>query len=383
MSAHDPIFEALDRLADVADRSVTGDRMPDIRRRVRVARQRKVAGVAAVAVLAVGLGAWLGKPAEDKAPEPAPDPKLEQRITIDVRPQSATSVRFAYTVSGTSSAYVANGSGAPVPAGPRNTQYFLDGEPVGGTDGGDISCEPDGEVSDYSLRFPGEGERPRFMQLEVSGPGQHVLEVRAPYCADGRLRTSTASAAFTIPVPATVLDQRREDLDANGFRELIQVLTDPDGEPGPQQLRVTWQSGETSSAPLGSDYERGIDVPYDLDGDGRVEVILAGGGGEFHGYEVFRVGEDRSLVAVRTENEAGRDEPLSSGYTEGFPLDEDWQVSWTPGMFVSWRAREPFPERPVTVDVRRWVLTGDTLTLLDDVEAGCWQVDLSVTDGSC
>lgn len=381
MSAHDPIFEALDRLAAAADRSVSGDRMPDIRHRVRVARQRRVAGVAAVAVLAVGVGAWLGKPASDRDLEPAPEPTLEQTVTIEADAVSATRLRVAYTVAGRSSAYTAGGGGS-VPAGPFTMQLSVDGELYPGTpDPGDVSCRPGGAVTTYSKRFPGPTGS---YAVDVSGPGEHVVVVRTEYCADGELLESTSQTVVTIPEDAAdVLDQKREDLDGNGFRELIQVRTDPEGGAGAQELRVSWQNGETSSAPLGSDYERGIDVPFDLDADGSVEIILSGGGGEFVGYEVFRLAADRSLVAIRTVNEAGQDEPLSSSYTDGFPLDETWQVSWTPGIVVSWRAREPFPTRPVTVDVRRWVLTGDTLTLQNEVEAGCWQVDLSVTVGGC
>ncbi len=70
---HDPLFEALDRLAGIADGDPVGDRMPDITRRVRTARRRKGAGlVAAATVLAVGgVGVWQALPDRDVPPPPA------------------------------------------------------------------------------------------------------------------------------------------------------------------------------------------------------------------------------------------------------------------------------------------------------------------------
>lgn len=58
-STKDPIFDALDRLAGVADADPVGDRMPAIARRAKTNRQRTVAltTVAVAAVAAVGYGA--------------------------------------------------------------------------------------------------------------------------------------------------------------------------------------------------------------------------------------------------------------------------------------------------------------------------------------
>jgi hypothetical protein len=381
---HDPIFDSLDRLAGLADGDVVGDRMLDIRRRVRVARQRRVAaaGVVAVTLLAAGIGLWNNAPGESQQPQPAPAPELTQTVTIEAEAFNSTVLQVAFTVTGTSSAYTDNVSGDPVPAGPFGTRVSVDGGEPLGSDPGDVSCEAGGEVSSYSLRFPKKNPRSTYT-FEVSGPGEHTVEVHAPYCADGELvDTPTTLVVTTAVAEPTVMSQLEEDLDGDGTPELIQLLVPAPGEQGDQELKVTWADAQ-ASAPLTNDGERVIEPPADLDGEGRPELVLAGGGGEFIGWDVFRVTRDHRLVQVDTVDEAGRAAPLSSGYSDGTPLDRSWQVMYTPGFFVSWRAREPFPTRPATVDIRRWELRGDTLVLLDQVEDGCWQQDLSVTVGGC
>lgn len=76
MNTHDPIFESLDRLAGIADADHVGDRMPDIKRRVRVARRRKGTGLAvAAALIAVaGVGVSQGLPSTRTAPPPVDNP---------------------------------------------------------------------------------------------------------------------------------------------------------------------------------------------------------------------------------------------------------------------------------------------------------------------
>jgi len=76
MNQHDPILEALDRLATVADTDPVGDRMPAIRRRVQVTRRRNtalaVSGVAAVVALGIGLDSLIQGP--ERGIDPAPSP---------------------------------------------------------------------------------------------------------------------------------------------------------------------------------------------------------------------------------------------------------------------------------------------------------------------
>ena len=386
-AAHrDPVLDGLDRLADLADRDAVGDRMPDIRRRARVARRRRMAGVgvAAAAVLALGAGVWRVLPGEDEMPLPAPQPQLEQSVSIEAEAVSSTILEVGFTVSGRSSAYVDNAGGTSVPAGPFTLQLSVDGTPVPDTpDRADVSCEPGGDVSSYSQHFPKKNPLSRYL-VDVPEAGEHTIEVRTTYCADGELREANATEVVTsVPAPATVMDELRVDLDGDGDEERLELLAPGVGEEGDQELRVTWADGETSSASLPNEWERSFDTPYDLDADGPVEIVLSGGGGEFAGWDVFRVAEDRSLVRVTPVGRDGSEAELSASISEGQPLDETWQVSWTPGSFVSWRAREASPTRPATVDVRRWVLEGDRLVLQDKVEAGCWQTDFSVTVGGC
>ncbi len=388
-AAHrDPVLDGLDRLAGLADREVVGDRMPDIRRRVRVARQRRMAtvGLAAVAALAlgVGVGVWRLLPSEDQRPLPAPQPSLDQSVTIEAEAFSSTILNVGFTVSGRSSAYVDNVGGGSVPAGPFTLELTVDGDPVPETpDPGDLGCEPGGEVSSYSTRFPRKNPRSSY-SVRVSGPGDHTVTVRATYCADGELRESSATQVVpTVVSPAIVMDRTSLDLDGDGDKERLELLAPGVGEDGDQELRVAWADGETSSTLLPDAWERSFATPYDLDGDGRVEIVLTGGGGEFVGWDVFLVAADRSLVPVTPVKQDGSPADLSSSISEGQPLDETWQVSWTPGIFVSWRAREASPRRPATVDVRRWVLSGSRLVEKQPSEPGCWQTDFSVTVGGC
>ena len=83
-------------------------------------------------------------------------------------------------------------------------------------------------------------------------------------------------------------------MDGDGQQDTVR-LPSPARASGDQELRVTWGSGDgASSASLDNDMERRLSL-QDLDGDGRLEVILDGGGGESVVWRVFRIKADRSL----------------------------------------------------------------------------------------
>lgn len=90
----DPIFEALDRLAGVADTNPVGDPMPGITRKARANRRRATAltagGVAAVVAAGVSVGSVVDLP--DAAPDPGyADPPKTSPTSVPSTPTSVPS----------------------------------------------------------------------------------------------------------------------------------------------------------------------------------------------------------------------------------------------------------------------------------------------------
>ena len=383
---HDPIFDSLDRLAGMADDDVVGDRMPEIQRRVRMARRRRVAGagVAAVTLVAVGFGIWKGLPAERSTPDPAPDrPEIHQTVTIVADAVYSDLIHIRFTVEGASSAYADATTGDPVPAGPRLTEVLVDGKPVTSTDGGNVVCEAGADVTSYSQHFP-KPNKEKFIPAEVSGPGEHVVEIRAPYCVDGKLVDEPTQVTVTTETaPPVVMNEKQGDVDGDGQQDTVQLFKPGPGELGNQELRVTWGGGDgVSSASVDNDMDRRLTL-QDIDGDGRLELILDGGGGESVTWRVFRITADRTLEEVTTVNQAGDPEPLSYGFSDTGPQNTFWQLELLPDGIYSWRYQDASPTRPAPVDVRKWVLSTDTLTLQDVTAPGCVDTDFKLSLGSC
>lgn len=234
------VYEALDRLAGVADRHPAGDRMPDIQRRVRAARRRAAAGIAAATVLAVagGVGVWQALPAtEDRAPD------VMQRPTE--------------------------------------------------------KADPD------------------------------------------------------IVEPLPVADRRRADLDGDSRMDTLLVRSDKGSDAA--ELEVRWGSGEVVGASFKLDAASLLE-PVDLDGEGALEVLVSGGGGEYAEVVVWVV--DQAMVTrVRSEDAAGRARPLT---TDADPAA--WQVHADSSRIVSYRLVDPETlDFPAPVRVRDWTLEGDAL----------------------
>lgn len=386
--SRDPIFESLDRLAGEADRDFVGDRMPDIRRRVRAARRRRTTGVgiAAAGVVVSGLGVWQVVSADDSVPDPARPTGLEQTVSIEAEGTYADVVRVSFTVEGRSSAYVDPATGAAVPAGPLSYVVLVDGEVKKRIDGAaaggtELACEQGGAVTSYSAQLP---RRKNGLGVVVSGPGEHVVEVRAPYCADGELVDEPTKVTVTTEVGRRAVTGVHEaDLDGDGQLDTARLLIpSPDATGADQELVVDWGAGGTATAALPNDMERRLESPRDLDGDGRPELIVSGGGGELGTWAVYRV-TGSSLVAVTTVDEAGKEVPLNVYAIEGAAQNETWQVDLLPDGFYSYRYDDAVPQRPAPVQVREWVLVGDTMTLQDATGQGCMDEQFQLQLRSC
>ncbi len=379
---NDPIFNSLDRLAGLADDDVVGDRMSDIRRRVRVTRQRRMAGagVAAAAVLAAGFGLsqLVAKPAEIQPALPGPD--VDQVVAIDAKAVYSDLIRLRVIVEGKSTSYT-DAAGDSVPAGPLNFQIVVDGEVVKETKAADVTCEKGGEVSLYDVSYP--AKKGRFLTATVSGPGEHTIEVRAPYCADGHLIDEPSThTVTTVEGEPIVREEKTADVDGDGQDDTIQVVSPAEGELGAWDLVVQRSDGTTISEPLPEESEWSLQDPQDLDVDGTAEIIVTGGGGETWLGGVYQV-DGEALRLVPTRNEAGQEEPLAFGVSEGTPQDVTYQIRLADSGFLSYRYQEATPTRPAPVDVRRWVLTDGTLTLQDATERGCVDADFNLRLGGC
>lgn len=378
----DPIFESLDQLAGLADRDLTGDRMPDIRRRVRATRRRRVAGVglAAAAVVAAGLG--ITQLANSSAPiDPAkPAGDLSQTVSIDAVPAYSDLIQIRVSVEGRSSAYT-DAAGEAAPAGPQNYQIIVDGQVVEETKAADVTCEAGGEVSSYSVGYP--KQQRRFVPATVPGPGEHIVEVRAPYCADGELIDEPTTQTVTTALGEQVIrDEQSADVGGDGQRDTVRIVTPAEGEQGDWELVVLLAGDTMISTLLPNDSEWSLQAPQDLDGDGKSEIIVTGGGGETWLGGVYQV-DGTTLRLVPTLDEAGQEEPLAFGFSDSGPQNVSFQIELTDDGLVSFRYVDASPTRPAAVEVRRWVLADGTLTLQDATEPGCVDADFTLTLGNC
>ncbi len=361
----DPLFESLDRLAGLADNDVVGDRMPEIRQRVRVARRRRVAVVAAAAaVLAVvGVGVWKATPAQRTDPPIVTQDEPRQEIAINAEARGST-IRISFTVSGQSTAYTDPETGEPLEyAGPESTEVSVDGASGSGEGATPLSCEPGGKLTSYSLDYHVSDP----VVVRVS-PGEHTVVVKAPYCSDGKVVPSTETMTVTTGTAGmTTTERSRADLDGDGTAEVLKLKTPRDPTAENQVLEVTWGTGETSVADLSNTMTYGLVDPVDLDGDGDLEVIVYGGGGETALYWVYQADTD-GLHQVDTVDSDGSDLPLSSA--GGDPTG--WQVYAGPEGIRTYRLQDPTTtDFPAPVDVRDWSLVANTLTRSPTTGTAC------------
>jgi hypothetical protein len=373
----DSIFESLDRLAAVADTDYVGDRMPDIERRVRASRQRKgLATVAVASVLAVGgVGIWHGLPGDNAAP-PVHQPIVTpwQKVSVNAVTDGSRRIQISYSVTGKSTTYTDPESGQHLRyAGPRTITVLVDGKVVRRSGEQALSCARGGRLTSYAREF---GRQEPF-SVPVT-PGRHTVVVQAPYCADGVLRPSADSAVVTtIGTHYTVFDTRRADLDGDGVDEVLRVLTPKDAE-ADQQLQVTWGTGEKTSASFPNTMETTLEDPLDLDQDGRLEVVLSGGGGDVTIYSVY-VARPAALDKVTTLDDTGKALPLESSSDPA-----TWRTSVGPDGISSYRLTDPnATEPPFHVDVRGWVLKGETLTRSAHSTPACVVFQPSFSLGPC
>ena len=385
MNPRDPISESLDRLADLADTEPAGDRMPDIQRRVRATRRRRGATVvAAAAVLAVGgVGIWQGFPGETTAPAGHRRPRCRRSSGDRAwRPgcQGTNEVRISFTVTGESTAYADPGTGEATDyAGPRYTEVWVDGKLVIGSDGGDLACEPGGALTSYTIDF----HRDEPLVVPMS-PGGHKVVIKAPYCADGELVEDTEKVVVTLPASAepdgfTVGDQLTADLDDDGADDDMSVLVPKDVTVRDQLISVAWGTGETTNASLPNTMTWDLGDPVDLDGDGDLELIAQGGGGDVAVGSVFQAEAQGGLAPVTSVDAAGKELGLVS--------DSDpsaWHIWFAPDGIYSYRLTDPATtDFPAPVEVRGWTLDGTTLTQDESSVTRCVTFQPTLSIGPC
>jgi hypothetical protein len=202
--ARDPISRGLDELARLSDNDLALDRMAGITRKARANRRRRVgAGVIALAVIAVvGVGAAqvLSDGDSSSGPGFADDespPPTASGLTIDLKVHQAgpTKLSVRYRIHGTASAWSPAGSGGYTDvSGPRYTSVLLDGQNVGGTDGGDIECRAGAPELAYDETFD-----KVVPPVTVPGLGTYTVTVEAPYCgADGKVVPNEVSRTVIL-----------------------------------------------------------------------------------------------------------------------------------------------------------------------------------------
>ena len=175
------------------------------------------------------------------------------------------------------------------------------------------------------------------------------------------------------------------DVDGDGRLDIARQLTR--GETGTRsRIQVRWATGGTAAVGLPyTGYER-LEVAIDLDRDGSQELVLSGSGGESSWWQV--VAEDgHELSRARTTDADGDPTPLAVSLTEGTgaPWNTTWQTDLLADGFYGYRFVASHPDLPATIKVRRWELSGRTLTRSANSEPGCYGMDgyLGVTLGAC
>ena len=383
----DPIFVSLDQLAGLADADSVGDRMPDIRRRVKAARRRKTAGVglAVVAVGTAGVGAWQMLPEQSTAPDvTTPGDKAVQTVEIQAQPIGADHLWISFTATGRSTGYVAGraevsagqeGRATADYVGPIRTEVSLDGRQIYGSDAGALECTEGSALAGY--RMPFLSDEPLVLKVEE---GLHEVTVRAPYCDGGRLVDEPTRVTIdTARNPYGVVAEATGDVDGDGAEETVSLLTADEGPAGlGQWLVVDWGSSnlrDTSSAmSVRADEPARLLGLWDLDRNGSSEIIKNVGGGDTAVWRVILAKRDGRLVEARTVDALGGEIALAAEALENIPNPYAvWSTSFTRGGFLAYRfTRSGGLVAPAPVEVRRWVLKGTTLTLSEATTEGCW-----------
>lgn len=381
----DPIFDTLDRLAGLADAGPSGDRMPDIRRRVQLARRRRTAALGAAVVALVVVGVWQLLPGRGATPLPAPPhQQYHQQIHVDARTDSAGGVSLTVIVEGTSTGYVGTGSTAALPAGPQSVLVLLDGRPLRDLGGRGGLCRPSGEASTYSLNYPARRE----LRFSAGAAGTHTIEVRAPYCADGELVDDTVTTEITTapdPVDPPTVSDITADVDGDGAPDSVRLTVPAEtAAGGTMTVDATWSSGGSGSIELPRNEYAELGRAVDLDGDGSDEVIVAMSGGDTAWWSVLREADGR-LVEIATRDESGGTASLENSCIEcgGGPVNETWVTTLLPQGFYDYRFVDAHPPARAPVELRRWVLSGDTLTRLEATSTGCYVRFEGVTPRPC
>jgi len=130
-----------------------------------------------------------------------------------------------------------------------------------------------------------------------------------------------------VPADTIVVDRQKADVDGDGSPDRVRLLLDspsPD-EPGDGFVEVTLAAGRTSVAEMPFGYP-GLRPPFDINGDGREQVLLRHTqGGDFAQLLVYTWHED-GLVLARQEGAA----PLATEAdgVSGHYTDDRGLVSW-------------------------------------------------------
>ena len=203
MTTHsrDPLLRGLDELADLADGLPAVDRMAGISRKARVHRYRRAGtGVAGLAVVAAGTLGVLQLAAGDGGTEPgvATDGGTDASaapggLSVDLEVDAPDSRRLAltYRIHGAATAWTTAGEVSDF-AGPAYTAVLVDGEELGGTDGGQMDCRAGAPELAFDETWSG-------MEVPVPGPGTYTVTVQAPYCGpEGKIVPTEVTQEVTV-----------------------------------------------------------------------------------------------------------------------------------------------------------------------------------------
>jgi hypothetical protein len=369
MSTTDPLHDAFEELARRADLDVVPDRLAGIAGKRRAQRNRRTglaAGVAALAVVAAGATLVERPPGDGRtsavagavrtSSQAGPHLTVTRQVSPDQTPARGDFYRVGYVVTGTAVAVREQRTGGEVAHGnPLSTRLLLDGKELGGTDSGDVECDPTGEVETYDHTFS-----PVVVPIE---PGDHTVRVEAFYCStDGQVRTASDSSTSYFLGSEKAVDRLQADLDGDGTSEEL-VVSD---EGTDSALHVSGSVDGTVS--LAAAEPVGVSDVVDLDGDGDREVLVEA-----------RWRSDTATVVVTLDDgrPAQVTSPPSGPRRYSGAVDDDFHgTQLIDGVLTTWEGPGD-GDRVGPVEGGTWVLEGTRLRLVPFGEQTCGSVRVS------
>lgn len=159
-----------------------------------------------------------------------------------------------------------------------------------------------------------------------------------------------------VPADVIVMDRERADVDGDGRQDRVRLLLDSPNsdEPGDGFVEVTLAAGATSVAEMPFGYPGPLKPPFDINGDGREQVMLSHTQGGDSAALLVYSWYDGELVLTRTTGNAPLALELDGEGTVVHYYTDDRGL-------ISWIRRDPVGGSTYNVQEWSWSVDGDRL----------------------